>query len=177
MRRLYPNTLSWKLLKELRWNLIFGPKYFPENLTTVEWLAFLLHIREISGSILGPEDGFPGTFVVFLCPYTQMLGQNFKIDHDSFLSYHSEFLILSSHSTLYNVCNWESVKATTRKNRRTFSKCTYCIYAPHELSNLFGKLSVKWGSPWWHKLVATTIKTWRPSVTVKQKVIWQTWIS
>jgi hypothetical protein len=34
----------------------------------VEWLTFLLRIREVLGSNLGPETGYPERFVVFLYP-------------------------------------------------------------------------------------------------------------
>jgi hypothetical protein len=40
----------------------------------VEWLAFLLRIREIPGSNLGPETGCPDWFVVLLSTSSQMPG-------------------------------------------------------------------------------------------------------
>jgi hypothetical protein len=39
----------------------------------VEWLALLLRIREVPGSNLGPETGYPDRFfVVFLSPYSTL---------------------------------------------------------------------------------------------------------
>jgi hypothetical protein len=53
-----------------------------------EWLAFLLRIREVPGSNLGPETGYPDRlFVVFLGPFTQMPGYYHKLVHDRFLPY------------------------------------------------------------------------------------------
>jgi hypothetical protein len=40
----------------------------------VEWLALLLCIRDVPGSNLGPETGYPEVFVVFLSPSRQMPG-------------------------------------------------------------------------------------------------------
>jgi hypothetical protein len=40
----------------------------------VEWLTYLLPIREVPGSNLGPETGYPEVFVVFLIPSRQIPG-------------------------------------------------------------------------------------------------------
>jgi hypothetical protein len=47
----------------------------------VEWLTLLFHIREVQGSNLGPETGYPDCefFIVFLSPSMQMPGLYLKI--------------------------------------------------------------------------------------------------
>jgi hypothetical protein len=41
----------------------------------IEWLTLLFRIREVPGSILGPETGYPDRFfLVFLSPSKQILG-------------------------------------------------------------------------------------------------------
>jgi hypothetical protein len=38
----------------------------------IEWLTLLLHIREIPGSNLSPDTGYPEVFEVFFFPWRQM---------------------------------------------------------------------------------------------------------
>jgi hypothetical protein len=40
----------------------------------VEWLTLLLRIREVRGSNLGPDSGYPEFIVPFLSPSMQMPG-------------------------------------------------------------------------------------------------------
>jgi hypothetical protein len=62
---------------------------------TVEWLEFLIHIREVSDSILCPEICFPDVFVVFLSLSKKILVLYLKLGHDCFHPYPFQFIIHS----------------------------------------------------------------------------------
>jgi hypothetical protein len=60
----------------------------------VQWLAFLLHIPEVMGSILSLKAGYPDYCVVFLNPSSHLLGQYFTGGHNHHLQSTSHLLQL-----------------------------------------------------------------------------------
>jgi hypothetical protein len=48
--------------------------YLKKPKVLAEWLTLLLRIREIPGSNIGPEIGYPDVFVVFLSFYRKIPG-------------------------------------------------------------------------------------------------------
>jgi hypothetical protein len=58
----------------------------------LDWLTPLFRIREVSGSNLGVETGYPNFFVVFLSCSRKMQGYYIKLGHDRFLPYPFQFM-------------------------------------------------------------------------------------
>jgi hypothetical protein len=60
------------------------------------WFALLLYIPELRGLHLGQQTSCPDScFVVCLSPPRHILGQYLKLDYNSILLYHFQFIILS----------------------------------------------------------------------------------
>jgi hypothetical protein len=61
-------------------NVVFLTEFLTVTPSVVfEWLIFLLRIREVPGSNLGPRPAILRVFVFFLSPSRRMLGKHLKI--------------------------------------------------------------------------------------------------
>jgi hypothetical protein len=102
----------------------------------VEWLTLLLCIRDVPGSNLESETGYPdqGSFVVFLSSSKRIPDSPVKLGHDRFLPNPFQFIVHLSpyYSTLYRLV------LDAEKRRKTNYKptlATVCTYGPSIITN------------------------------------------
>jgi hypothetical protein len=145
--------LSWIPESRLPFSSIFVPQR--PNIV-VEWLTPLLRIREVLGSNVGPETGYPDWACSWFYSFSpgEWRPSILKWGHDLYIGNPFYFIIHLSpfHLRVYNLRYWKSVVKNTNTNSSPdickYQKCVVVLFSLRgDLCKVFLLISI-WFWPW-----------------------------